>query len=180
MRPRCTHSGPETTVRRGSSSSRHLSVQRLDFHAAAATIDRDALQIHMSRVCALAALSNRVGVGFGRNSSVAHGGLHVESGKPCGSGADSGRGNRRSAALRRMVNTSLLRSVEAGLSGPIEVFCECGRRACANRVPIDVAVYESVLNTPGHHVVTTRHDEDGTQRLVSRHHGFLVVERGRR
>jgi hypothetical protein len=81
-------------------------------------------------------------------------------------------------ALRRMVNTRLLRTIEAGLSGTIEVFCECGRRACADRVRIDVAVYESVLKTPGHHVITTHHDQDGGQRLVSRHHGFVVVERG--
>jgi len=83
-------------------------------------------------------------------------------------------------ALRRSVNTRLHRTIEAGMSGTINVFCECGRRACADRIRIDVAIYESVLKTPGHHVITTHHDQDGGQRLVSRHHGFLVVERGSR
>jgi hypothetical protein len=80
-------------------------------------------------------------------------------------------------ALRRMVNARLYRTVEAGMSGTINVFCECGRRACADRVQINVTTYESVLKTAGQHVITPRHDEDGRQRLVGRHHSFLVVAR---
>ncbi len=80
-------------------------------------------------------------------------------------------------ALRRQVNTRIRGVVESTASGTIEVFCECGRVRCADRLSIELDVYDKVLASQGHFVVTTHHDHDGTQRLVSRHHGFLVVER---
>jgi hypothetical protein len=79
--------------------------------------------------------------------------------------------------VRREVNTRI-RSVNGSIEpATIEIFCECGRRLCADRVQIATDVYESVLRSPGQYVVTPHHDHDPTQRLVSRHHGFLVVKR---
>lgn len=82
-------------------------------------------------------------------------------------------------ALRREVNKRVRGVAEPDGSETIEVFCECGRIRCADRLRIDADAYDEVLATEGHFVVTTHHDHDGTQRLISRHHGFLVVERGR-
>lgn len=65
----------------------------------------------------------------------------------------------------------------ASATATIDVRCECGRRLCADRLSITVDAYEAVLESPGHYVVTTHHEHDPTQRLVSRHHDFLVVER---
>ena len=81
-------------------------------------------------------------------------------------------------ALRREVNKRIRDVAEPNESGALEVFCECGRVRCADRLRIDADAYDEVLASEGHFVVTTRHDHDGTQRLISRHHGFLVVERG--
>jgi len=81
-------------------------------------------------------------------------------------------------ALRRQVNRRIRDAVEPSEAGTIEVFCECGRVRCADRLRIAVAAYDEVIASEGRFVVTTHHDDDGTQRLVSRHHGFLVVERG--
>jgi hypothetical protein len=82
--------------------------------------------------------------------------------------------------LRRKVNERIRGVTDPSGSGTIEVFCECGRVRCADRLRIAVDVYDEVLASPGHFVVTTHHDHDATQRLVSRHHGFLVVERDHR
>jgi hypothetical protein len=79
--------------------------------------------------------------------------------------------------LRRKVNSRIRGVIESSGSETIEVFCECGRVRCADRLQIAVDVYDGVLASEGHFVVTTHHDHDATQRLVSRHHGFLVVER---
>ena len=79
--------------------------------------------------------------------------------------------------LRQEVNRRIRSAGESGPSETIEIFCECGRVRCADRLRIASDVYDEVLASTGQFVVTTRHDHDGTQRLVSRHHGFLVVER---
>jgi hypothetical protein len=80
-------------------------------------------------------------------------------------------------ALRQEVNKRILGATAANGSGTIEIFCECGRVRCADRVQIAVDIYDDVLASRGHFVVTRHHDHDATQRLVSRHHGFLVVKR---
>jgi len=78
---------------------------------------------------------------------------------------------------RRKVNTHIRSANGLIEAATIEIFCECGRRHCADHVQIAKDVYESVLRSAGQYVVTPHHDHDPTQRLVSRHHGFLVVER---
>jgi hypothetical protein len=79
--------------------------------------------------------------------------------------------------LRRKVNTRVPSFTGTSETTTIEVFCECGRRLCADRVRIAVDIYEAVLESPGHYVVTTNHGNDSSQRLVSDHPGFVVVER---
>jgi hypothetical protein len=79
--------------------------------------------------------------------------------------------------LRRKVNTRPPSVAPASETTTIDVLCECGRRLCADRLQLTVDAYEAVLESPGHYVVTTQHEHDPSQRLVSRHHGFLVVER---
>jgi hypothetical protein len=81
--------------------------------------------------------------------------------------------------LRQEVNRRIRDLPESDRSGKLEIFCECGGVRCADRVQIAVDAYDEVLAAPGHFVVTRHHDHDATQRLVSRHHGFLVVERDR-
>jgi hypothetical protein len=79
-------------------------------------------------------------------------------------------------AVRRQVNNRLCSVNDTTEAAAIEIFCECGRRLCADRLQIEVGLYESVLSTAGQYVVTPHHDHDPTQRLVSRHRGFLIVQ----
>jgi hypothetical protein len=79
--------------------------------------------------------------------------------------------------LRREVNARIRGLTGQGEETTIDVFCECGRRLCADRIRVAVDVYRDVLVSPGYYVVTPHHDHDPTQRLISRHDGFLVVER---
>ena len=80
-------------------------------------------------------------------------------------------------ALRREVNKRIRGVTEPSGSGTIEVFCECGGVRCADHLQIALDAYDEILEAQDHFVVTTHHDHDATQRLISRHHGFLVVER---
>jgi hypothetical protein len=81
-------------------------------------------------------------------------------------------------AVRRKVNAE--RRAIGNFGEPtVEIFCECGRSHCADHLRIDLELFQAVLNTPGRYVITTHHDHDPTQRLISRHHGFLIVERTR-
>ena len=93
-------------------------------------------------------------------------------GAPAANGSSVGR-----QALRREVNRRVRDAAASAEPASVEIFCECGRRLCADRLRIDLDLYEQVVNTPGRYVVTTHHDNTPSQLLISRHHGFLVVER---
>ena len=79
-------------------------------------------------------------------------------------------------ALRRKVNAQL-RAINSPGEPTVEIFCECGRSLCADHLRINLKLYQTVLGRPSQYVVTTHHDDDPTQRLISRHRGFLIVER---
>ena len=78
-------------------------------------------------------------------------------------------------ALRRKVNAQL-HAIGSPGEPTVEIFCECGWRLCADHLRINLELYQTVLGRPAQYVVTTHHD-DPTQRLISRHRGFLIVER---
>lgn len=80
-------------------------------------------------------------------------------------------------ALRRMVNRRLRDARAASATETIDIFCECGRRLCATRVPVAALLYDEVLAAAAHYVVSAPH-QDGDQGLVSSHEGFVVTERG--
>lgn len=64
-------------------------------------------------------------------------------------------------------------------SGSIDVFCECGRTRCADRLRLTIDEFDDVLGTPGWYVVLPGH-ENGTERPVNRNEDVVVVERGGR
>ena len=80
--------------------------------------------------------------------------------------------------VRRQVNTRA-RSTNGASDEPasIEIRVKCGRRLCDDHLQIEIELYQDVLGSPRHYVVTTHHDDDPRHRLVSRHSGFLVLER---
>ncbi len=81
--------------------------------------------------------------------------------------------------LRREVNIRIRNATGENVSGTIDVFCECGRRRCADRIRIAVEEYEEVLVSPARCVVSAGHEDAAAERLVGREDGYVVVERDR-
>jgi hypothetical protein len=79
--------------------------------------------------------------------------------------------------LRRDVNVRI-RSV-GDASGTIGVFCECGRRRCADQIQLAAQAYSDVLGSSGRYVVSPGHEDLDAERLIDRHDGYVVVERDR-
>jgi hypothetical protein len=59
----------------------------------------------------------------------------------------------------------------------VEVFCECGRIRCADRIRIATDAYEQVRTSAACFVVSAGHEEIGAEELVARSNGYVVVER---
>jgi hypothetical protein len=55
--------------------------------------------------------------------------------------------------------------------------CECRDAACAERLTLSVAQFESIRRQARRYVVRLGHDEPTDERIVEIHKGFAVVER---
>ena len=81
-------------------------------------------------------------------------------------------------ALRRDVNSRISAAGAVGDGAQtVEVFCECGRRRCSDRIRIATGAYDEIAASAARFVVTAGHEEAGAEELVSRHDGYAVVER---
>jgi hypothetical protein len=58
----------------------------------------------------------------------------------------------------------------------IEVLCECGRVACADRIRIASDAYGDVAATPGRYLVSAAHASEEA-RFVGAANGYVVLER---
>lgn len=83
-------------------------------------------------------------------------------------------------ALRRSVNERIRSTIDWTESGSIDVFCECGRIRCADRLQLAIDEFDDVLGTPGWYVVLPGHENGGAERPVNRHEDVVVVERSGR
>jgi hypothetical protein len=79
-------------------------------------------------------------------------------------------------ALRREVNERMRAFHEQKAS--YEAFCECGRVRCNERVPLGAEAYDDVRRVPARSLVKLGHAAE-TDRIVSAHEEFLVVENRR-
>jgi hypothetical protein len=59
-------------------------------------------------------------------------------------------------------------------------FCECGDRACQERVLLTIAEYAAIRATPVRFVVLPGHVWAEAERVVEKHAGYVVVEKGER
>ena len=85
--------------------------------------------------------------------------------------------SRGRQALRRDVNKRIS-GVGAGSDAEVvEIFCECGRIRCADRIRIATHAYEQVRTSAACFVVSAGHEDTGADELVARHDGYVVVER---
>lgn len=79
--------------------------------------------------------------------------------------------------LRREVNSRIRKATDESTSETIDVFCECGRRRCANRIRIAVAEHDDALGSPGRYIVSAGHENVAAERVVGGQDRYLVVER---
>jgi hypothetical protein len=77
-------------------------------------------------------------------------------------------------ALRRHVNERI--SAVSSQIGSLELFCECGRSRCAERVQVPADAYAEVLASAGRFLVTAGHADDA--RAADRQNGYVVVDTG--
>ena len=85
--------------------------------------------------------------------------------------------SRGRQALRRDVNQRISEVGAGSDAAVVEVFCECGRIRCADRILIERHAYEQVRTSAAYFVVSAGHEEAGADELVTRHTGYVVVER---
>jgi hypothetical protein len=79
-------------------------------------------------------------------------------------------------ALRREVNERIGRLNAGWGTDRFDVFCECGRARCAERVTIAASTYEELRRVPTHFLVKLGHT-DGVERVVGEYDEFVIVEK---
>lgn len=84
----------------------------------------------------------------------------------------------RRQALLREVNERIERLTDRWdvHDGPFAVLCECGDTGCVHRIDLSRDAYESVRAAPLRFVLKAGH-EDGDDRVVARHDGYVIVEK---
>ena len=79
-------------------------------------------------------------------------------------------------ALRREVNKRIATLNEGWATDLFDVFCECGRARCADRVTVSSATYKEVRRVPTHFLVKTGH-VGRSDRIVGEYDEFVIVEK---
>jgi hypothetical protein len=54
--------------------------------------------------------------------------------------------------------------------------CECGSESCAERLVVTLAQYALVRDHPRWFLIAPGHEVAGSERVIERHGGYLVVE----
>lgn len=79
-------------------------------------------------------------------------------------------------ALRREVNERIATLNERWATDVFEVFCECGRARCADRVTVSAATFGELRRVPTHFLVKLGHAARA-DRVVGEYDEFVVVEK---
>ena len=79
-------------------------------------------------------------------------------------------------ALRREVNQRTRALHDPFASEELDVYCECGRAGCSNRVTVSTQTYDELRRVPTHFLVKTGHAADD-DRVVGEWDEFVVVEK---
>jgi hypothetical protein len=118
---------------------------------------------------------------FGLRSSIEPGGSRMATSGTDAATARNGASSSQKVsvgrqALRREVNQRIRVLHERYESEQFEVFCECGRRGCNERVTASAAAYDALRRVPTHFLVKHSH-ASGEDRVVSEYDEFVVVEK---
>ncbi len=87
----------------------------------------------------------------------------------------------RNEALFRDLNERL-REISASLSpgdepGVLEIFCECGKPDCMDKLRVRLDAYETVRERPERFFVAEGHDTPDVEDVVERASAYWVVEK---
>jgi len=72
----------------------------------------------------------------------------------------------------RSLNTGL-----SGLTGVMEIVCECGDLGCAEQLSIPASRYEDVRSDATWFVIVPGHDVTDLERVVASHPGYDIVQK---
>lgn len=62
-------------------------------------------------------------------------------------------------------------------TGTLEIFCECGDRACTERLSVPTDIYERVRSDPTHFLLRAGHDDPTVERVIDVYEPYVVVEK---
>lgn len=65
----------------------------------------------------------------------------------------------------------------AGKPRTVDIFCECGRADCVEKLSVAMTLYEQVRSHPERFLVSTRHEEPEVERVVEKAEGYSIVEK---
>ena len=95
---------------------------------------------------------------------------------------DGAERNATNQNVFREVNERVV-AVHRGMDGApaepgslLEVFCECGRAGCIERIALSRAEYERVREDSTHFVLAPGHDVTLVERLIARTERYVIVE----
>ena len=82
-------------------------------------------------------------------------------------------------ALFREVNERIedVNQALGPMTSELDIICECGDEACAERIRVPVAVYERVRSDSKQFMLVTGHDDPTVERVIEHHDGFSIVEK---
>jgi hypothetical protein len=86
----------------------------------------------------------------------------------------------RNEALFRSVNETIRRTVEFTVGEPpdaFEIFCECGRGDCMQKLTVSATDYEAVRRVPTRFLIVTGHEIPEIEHVVISPGGYVIVEK---
>ena len=84
----------------------------------------------------------------------------------------------RNEVLFREVNERIKEVSEAlSLDHSFEIFCECGREDCTEKLSIEVAEYEAARSSPTRFIVKPGHQSKNVEEVTASRDGYLIVDK---
>lgn len=80
-------------------------------------------------------------------------------------------------SLFRDVNKNIHRASADGRHPEAHFICECGERACEEKIPLPMETYEAIRQNDLHFFVRPGHEIPYAERVLERHDRYLVIEK---
>jgi hypothetical protein len=84
----------------------------------------------------------------------------------------------RNEVLFRDVNERIRAASESmSLGRQLEIFCECGRDDCVDKLSVEAAEYEAVRSNATRFIVKPGHQIEEVEKVTASPDGYLIVEK---